>query len=285
MSDAAHFPAKETTPPTLLVASEWGPIRSFIWAAESGYQETTPSWGLDQWSGAWSSIEVEDFDRDGFVDLLVGGLGLNTEWALTKGLIFGKLEWGDPRTSEVLRLFAFQKDDQWWSMEDLNTLRRRLPDLFPAELTHQEFAQQPLSHWLDTVGMTKNDWKSIQHMEAAILWNKGESFAFQALPSRLQRSPVRSMFAERSVQEENPRIYFLQNAFHAQSLQTRLDAGGVFTLSASHPGTWEIQGSQLTGLDLIGEPAGGGILSANHADKKRLAIIEANGVLSVFRQR
>ena len=285
VSDAAHFPAKETTPPTLLVASEWGPIRSFIWTAEGGYQETTSSWGLDQWSGAWSSIEVEDFDRDGFVDLLVGGLGLNTEWALTKGLIFGKLEWGDPRTSEVLRLFAFQKDDQWWSMEDLNTLRRRLPDLFPAELTHQEFAQQPLSHWLDTVGMTKNDWKSIQHMEAAILWNKGESFAFQALPSRLQRSPVRSMFAERSVQEENPRIYFLQNAFHAQSLQTRLDAGGVFTLSASHPGTWEIQGSQLTGLDLIGEPAGGGILSAKHADKKRLAIIEANGVLSVFRQR
>ena len=122
-------------------------------------------------------------------------------------------------------------------------------------------------------------------MEAAILWNKGESFVFQALPTRLQCSPVRSMFTERSFQEEIPRIYILQNAFYAQSLQTRLDAGGAFALSASHPGTWEIQGSQVTGLDLIGEPAGGGILSANHPDKKRLAIIEANGVLSVFRQR
>ena len=122
-------------------------------------------------------------------------------------------------------------------------------------------------------------------MEAAILWNKGKSFAFQALPSKLQRSSVRSMFTERSVQEENPRIYILQNAFHAQSLQTRLDAGGVFALSVSQPGTWEIQSSQVTGLDLIGEPAGGGILSSNYNDKKRLAIIEANGVLSVFRQR
>ena len=122
-------------------------------------------------------------------------------------------------------------------------------------------------------------------METAILWNKGESFVFQALPSRLQCSPVRSMFTENSFQEEIPPIYLLQNAFHSQSLQTRLDAGGAFTLSASHPGTWEIQSSQVTGLDLIGEPAGGGILSSKHAVKKRLAIIEANGVLSVFRQR
>ena len=62
-------------------------------------------------------MEVGDFDRDGLVDLLVGGLGLNTEWVLTEGSIFGKLEWVDPRTSEILRLFAFQQDDQWWSMD------------------------------------------------------------------------------------------------------------------------------------------------------------------------
>ncbi|MEL0061814.1 MAG: hypothetical protein VW711_16790, partial [Verrucomicrobiales bacterium] len=134
-------------------------------------------------------------------------------------------------------LFAFQNDDQWWSIEDLNTLRRRLPGFFPAELTHQEFAQQPLSHWLDAVEMTEKEWKRIQHMETAILWNKGKSFVFQALPSRLQCSPVRSMFTENSFQEEIPRIYLLQNAFHSQSLQTRLDAGGAFALSASHPGT------------------------------------------------
>ena len=108
------------------------------------------------------------------------------------------------------------------------------------------------------------------------------NFRIPSPPSRLQRSPVRSMFTERSSQEEISRIFFLQNAFHAQSLQTRLDAGGAFALSISHPGTWEIQGSQVTGLDLIGEPAGGGILSANHLDKKRLAIIEANGCYLSF---
>ena len=156
---------------------------------------------------------------------------------------------------------------------------------FPAELTHQEFAQQPLSHWLDTVGMTKNEWKSIQHMETAILWNKGETFVFKPSPQGFSAALFASCSQKGHPKKRFPRIHLLQNAFHAQSLQTRLDAGGAFALSASHPGTWEIQGSQVTGLDLIGEPAGGGILSANHPDKKRLAIIEANGVLSVFRQR
>ena len=170
-------------------------------------------------------------------------------------------------------------------MEDLNTLRRRLPGFFPADLTHREFANQPISHWLDAVEMTKKDWKRIQHLETAILWNQGQRFKFQILPSSLQRSPTRSIFQEAASQEQVPRIHLLQNIFHAQSLQTRLDAGGALALFLSNAGTWEIQSSQVTGLDLIGEPAGGGILSSNHSAKKRLAIIEANGVLSVFRQR
>ena len=53
-------------------------------------------------------VEVGDFDRDGLVDLLVGGLGLNTEWALTE-VPFSENSNGsthEPRNFETLCLSA-----------------------------------------------------------------------------------------------------------------------------------------------------------------------------------
>ena len=128
-------------------------------------------------------------------------------------------------------------------------LRRRLPGFFPAELTHQEFAQQPLSHWLDTVGMTKNEWKSIQHMETAILWNKGETFVFQALPQGFSAA----LFAPCS-QKGHPRrdstYLSLAERFPRPKPSNKVDAGGALHLGLPSRDTWEIQGSS-SGLDLI----------------------------------
>jgi len=66
--------------PELLVADEWGPIRLFQTASDTGVlTDDTATLGLTRFVGPWRSLAAGDLDRDGRLELIVGNEGTNTD--------------------------------------------------------------------------------------------------------------------------------------------------------------------------------------------------------------
>jgi len=69
--------------PDLIIAGEWMPVR-FFKNVHGRLQEYSESTGLEEMDGMWRSLSVADIDNDGDEDIIVGNLGLNCNYDVSK---------------------------------------------------------------------------------------------------------------------------------------------------------------------------------------------------------
>ncbi len=77
VTDAAFADLDNDGVDELVVAGEWMPISIFKFINQK-YKNVTESFGLSDQSGWWYSILIDDFNGDGFLDIVGGNLGLNS---------------------------------------------------------------------------------------------------------------------------------------------------------------------------------------------------------------
>jgi enediyne biosynthesis protein E4 len=72
----------------LVVVGEWMPI-SILMNREGKLVNETDKFGLANTSGWWNTVEIGDLNGDGFPDLVLGNLGLNSRLKASKKLLSG----------------------------------------------------------------------------------------------------------------------------------------------------------------------------------------------------
>lgn len=63
----------------LIVCGEWMPITVWI-NTGTGFENRTKDFNLNGTEGWWQSLQVEDLDGDGDLDVVAGNLGLNSKF-------------------------------------------------------------------------------------------------------------------------------------------------------------------------------------------------------------
>ncbi len=78
ITDAAWSDVDGDGAPDLILTAEWQPVSAFL-QRDGRFVDETDRIGLAGTNGWWNTVEVADLNGDGFEDLLLGNLGLNSQ--------------------------------------------------------------------------------------------------------------------------------------------------------------------------------------------------------------
>lgn len=179
----------------LLVAREWNSI-ALLKNKEGGElaPEIVPS--LEENQGLWYSVAAGDFDGDGDQDYIAGNLGENRRYQVNKKYPLG--------------LYAIDIDNDgnidpvstaWWKnskgvmkeypinyFDELSAQTNYFRDKFAS---YADFSRASLHDILDAEMMKQVDFKlNVNTTSSYLIWNEGNTFRFERLPSACQQSPV-----------------------------------------------------------------------------------------------
>ncbi len=181
-----------TGEPRTLVLRPWDSPQ-LLRATAAGPVDESLLWGLSEISGLYERALVADLNRDGYPDVVLGGLGLNHEISFRgegDGQIvqyLGQFQSGGPtfhlnayNWDGVLRLYD--------SMIDLSKVHGRVPSFFRS---FREFAELDVTEFIARTRFSVQSTRSITHFRSAVLINTaGRGFRFIPLPQEAQYGRV-----------------------------------------------------------------------------------------------
>lgn len=140
--------------------------------------------------GWWNRIAVEDLDKDGDPDFILGNLGLNTQMKASQKepltLTYADFDAKgtlDPIMSYYVQGKAFPAVGRDEMLEQVVSLRKKFTD-------YESFSKASLEDMFTEVQLKKAQALQIDMTETVVLENRGNSFAVHTLPIQAQYSPA-----------------------------------------------------------------------------------------------
>lgn len=174
----------------LLVVGEWAPIRLFV---NSGgkFEEQTQEAGFANTQGLWKSIAVDDLNRDGLPDFVVGNMGLNSRLrASTDKPLTLHINDFD-RNGSVEQITCMYEGDRSYPIVMLQDLVKQLPVLRKKFLKHNDYKDKTLTDIFSEEQLSNMLTLEVQDLESVVFLNQGNGrFRRLPLPAEAQISQV-----------------------------------------------------------------------------------------------
>jgi hypothetical protein len=264
----------------LALATEWGPIRVF--RSQAGhFEEVTNGWGLDAFTGWWTSVAAGDFDGDGRLDLACGNWGRNSIYELYQPSPL-RVFYGDWNRDGVVELIeAWQSQGRWLPVRDRAWLARGLPDLVSRFPTHQAFATATLRDLLpDNVETAPH--LEVAHLASTVFLNRGAHFEPIPLPREAQLAPVFAINVADFDGDGSEDLFLSQNFFGPASDLTRDDSGRGLWLRGTGQGRFVAVDGSVSGIKVLGEQRGAALADFNHDGRVDLAVSQNNAQTRLY---
>ena len=253
ITDAKWLDANNDGLPDLIVVGEWMSIYLFI--NEGGkFVDRSEASGFKKTNGWYNTIEVGDFNEDGYVDFAVGNHGLNSRFRATD----------DQPVSMFVNDF-----DQNGSIEHITT-RFDHGVSYPLVLKQDLITQIPslkkkYLHFKDYAGQSVRDMFSEDQLNNALIlnaytletgvWlnNKNGTFAKQILPIEAQFFPVYAMLIDDFTGDGHADILLGGNQYRAKPETGIYAAGYGLLLKGDGTGNFQSVLASASGLSIKGE--------------------------------
>ncbi len=177
----------------LVVVGEWMPLTIFM-NINGKLSNETFAFGLEKSEGWWNSLAVEDFNGDGFPDLVVGNLGLNSRLKPSKEYPVKMMVKDFDQNGSVEQIISFPVDGKNYTVATKDELSKQIPSLKKDFVRYSDFSGKTIEEVFYNFE-TKDASVLVAHQfESLILYNQdGRRFSPQALPSEAQFSPIEAI--------------------------------------------------------------------------------------------
>lgn len=250
--DAKWVDINNDTYSDLIVTGDWMPIQVFINRNGKSLEKSSPE--FDRTNGWYQTIEAADFNKDGWMDLVIGNHGLNSRFKASD--------------AEPLRLYI-NDFDQNGSVEHITTRYhegKSLPFVLRQDLVSQiPSLKKKYLHFENYKGQTITDIFSEDQLQRAVIlsaydlettvWmNNGDgSFKKKKLPPEAQFSPVYAVCVEDFDQDSNPDVLLGGNLYRAKPETGIYDGSYGLLLKGNGKGDFNVVSPQTSGIRIRGE--------------------------------
>lgn len=239
----------------LLVVGDWMPITAFV-NKKQGFKKTAVS-GLENTSGWWNRMVVEDTDGDGDQDLLLGNWGWNSLFGRSTPEHPIEMYVGDLDQNGVNeQILAYYKplDQKTLPFALRGDLARQMPSVKSKFLKYEDFANKTVQDIFPAESLKKTTFFDTKSLTTTLFENVGGGqFRAITLPIEAQISPV---FALAVVDFDQDGIKDLILGGNLRSVKPQIGemtAGYGTVLKGIGKNKFMVLPNATTGLNLTGE--------------------------------
>jgi enediyne biosynthesis protein E4 len=248
VTDAAWTDLDGDNRPDLVVVGEWMPITIFY-----NKGDHFKKMEIENTSGWWNCITIADMDKDGDNDLIIGNMGLNSNWKASPTQPMSLFVKDFDNNGDKESIISYWRQGIEWPYNSKDELTSQMPFLKKRFQEYAPFSRTPFSK-VFTLEMLKGAvHKQIELFSSVYLENKdGEGFELKVLPTEAQFSTVQSILADDFDDDGNMDIALGGNFYEMQPSIGRFDASYGSILWGNGKGKFTPLAPTQTGFILRG---------------------------------
>ncbi|WP_341216892.1 VCBS repeat-containing protein [uncultured Wocania sp.] len=217
----------------LIVANEWGSIELYMYQL-GAFVNKSEAYGLSNHVGWWSSINVNDIDNDGDLDIVAGNLGTNYKYKATTDKPFYMFvnDFDENGTDDIV--LGYSQENQVYPVRGRSCSSGQMPFIKKKFKTYNDFGAASID---DIYGEKLKEGESYKanYFYSAILRNEGGTFKFEAFENRAQLSSVNKILIDDFNKDNNKDVLLLGNLYGSEVETPRNDASyGTLLIGKSH---------------------------------------------------
>lgn len=263
----------------LFIANEWGPIEVFVNQSGS-FVNKSKEYGLSEHIGWWSSIEVNDIDNDGDLDVIAGNLGLNYKYkADFERPFYMYLNDFDGNNTEDIVL-GYSQDSQIFPVRGRSCSSGQMPFIKEKFKNYNEFGSASVK---DIYGDKLKESLSYKatYFATSILKNENGKFVFNALENRVQLSSINKILIGDYNNDSNKDILLLGNLFGSEVETPRNDGNYGALLQGNKNNAFDFISNEQSNLWAGGDVKDGAFIKVGTSNA--ILIARNNGKLSLIK--
>jgi hypothetical protein len=222
----------------LILVGEW---MSPLIFENTGRRLRKYSSNLDDWSGLWNTITVEDIDLDGDLDLVLGNKGTNSFYRTSKEYP-AKIYINDfDNNGTIEQILTRNIDGKDMPVPLRRELSGQLSSLKKEILKFEDYATKSITELFSEQIIDNSIVKEAVTFESVIAINNGNgNFEVKALPQRIQFTSINNILAKDINNDGYTDLIFTGNNYNYKPQFTRDDAsyGDVLLGNGKNDFTW-----------------------------------------------
>ncbi len=236
----------------LIVVGEWLPVSVFT-IKDGKLQNVTPSYFDTSYSGWWNTIEAKDVNKDGKPDLVVGNMGTNTQFKVSKDepaeLYFKDFD----QNGSIDPLFCYYLQGKSYPYLTRDELLGQLVNLRSHFTNYTSYADATLTDIFDSETLNDAGKLIANHMETTLFTLSGAGkFEIRELPIQAQYAPIHDIVVVDVNRDSNEDILLFGNNHHFKLRLGKFDANYGMVLLGDGTGGFVYLNQLQSGLKIRG---------------------------------
>jgi len=244
----------------LVVVGEWMPIKFFKNNAGI-FKDVSEQMLSGKTSGWWFDIQKGDFDNDGDEDLIVGNLGKNYKYQASEESPFKVYlnDFDSNKTSDIV--LSYKKGETEFPVRGRQCSSQQMPAIKTKFQDYNSFASASLKQIYTTEMLDNALSYEITSFASVYLENNKGTFVMKPLPQLAQISSINKFVVDDFNSDGNLDVVLAGNLYNAEVETPRGDASFGLYLKGDGTGKFDAQTMMESGLKIVGDVRGLGLLS------------------------
>jgi hypothetical protein len=283
ITDALWIDLNKDSYHDLVLVGEWMPVTVF-YNQNGEFVNVTEKYGLQNTNGWWNTVAAADVNHDGFIDLVVGNLGLNSLLKATQNKpvqLFINDFSGNGRPEQIL---AYYYGDDLYPLASADQMLTNIPALQSRYTSYHAYAGESIRDIFPREQLNAAQIRTAKEFATILLLNnRNENFSIRQLPVEAQFSPVYAILIDDFNQDGYQDILLGGNFYGVPPIEGRYDASYGCLLQGDGMGIFTPVSLQNSGFVVSGEVRH--LKSVQTASSEKLVIVARNNdTVVIFKQ-